>query len=306
MPDVEIICVGGAKFDLNAVVETFPQPDGRILIDGFATGIGGQAITAAVAIARLGVSVGYCGVVGRDAAGKAIMERLEQEGISTAWVERRTDAPTSRSTNIIARATGTRAIITERAVTPDLSKVPALRAAWLHFDDVGHPCLAALRRSTAERARFSIDGGNPIAGLDLQGIDLYAPTIARLAESYGLDLAPRRLMQKAVEDGAGTVVATDGEAGSYVLSDDSFALVPGFAVEIVSTLGAGDVFHGALLAAICLGQSLPEALRWGNACAALSCRAVDGQSMAPRRNELERFLVQHATSPSRPSRVATN
>jgi sulfofructose kinase len=306
MPDVEIICVGGAKFDLNAVVEAFPQPDARTLIDGFADGIGGQAITAAVAIARLGVSVGYCGVVGRDAAGEAIMARLEQEGVSTAWVERRRDTATSRSMNIIARASGTRAIITERALAPDVSKLPELSAAWLHFDDVGYPVLAALGKATAKRARFSIDGGNPIPDLDLHGIDLYAPTIARLAADYGLDLPPRRIMQKAIDDGARAVVATDGDRGSYVLSEGSFELVPGFQVEIVSTLGAGDVFHGALLAAICLEKSLPEALRWGNACAALSCRAVDGQSMAPRRDELERFLGAQATNQSKLSRLAAN
>jgi sulfofructose kinase len=304
MPDVEIICVGGAKFDLNAVVDTFPAPDSRMLIDGFETAIGGQAITAAVAIARLGVPVGYCGVVGRDAAGAAIMDRLEQEGIATAWVERRSDVATSRSTNIIARSAGTRAIITERAVAPDPAKVPELRAPWLHVDDVGYPSLAGLH--DRGRARLSIDGGNPIADLDLNGVDLYAPTLARLAAHYGSDLPPHRLMQMAADDGARAVVATDGETGSYLLNEDGFALVPGFDVEIVSTLGAGDVFHGAILAAICLGQPLAEALRWGNACAALSCRAVDGQSMAPRREELERFLTAHAAGSSTPSRRAAH
>src|SRR5437764_4440187 len=97
MPEVEVICVGGAKCDLNAAVDTFPQPDERILVDHLQSAIGGQAITAAVAIARLGVSVGFCGVIGHDAAGDAIMHRLEEEGISTQWVDRRATVSTSRS-----------------------------------------------------------------------------------------------------------------------------------------------------------------------------------------------------------------
>jgi sulfofructose kinase len=49
----------------------------------------------------------------------------------------------------------------------------------------------------------------------------------------------------------------------------------------VSTLGAGDVFHGALLAAFVRGLALAEALAFANECAALSCRALDGRSAIP-------------------------
>jgi sulfofructose kinase len=294
MPEVEVICVGGAKCDLNAAIDEFPQPDQRILIDHLQDAIGGQAITAAVAIARLGVPVGYCGVIGRDAAGDRIMQRLEEEGISTQWVDRRAGISTSRSMNIVAGRTLTRAIITEQALSPEAATVEALQAPWVHFDDVGFPSSAALRKHRSKGVRFSIDGGNPIQGLDLHGIDIYAPTITRLGDQFGANLSPRALLQMAVNQGAQAVVATDGATGCYILGNGVFQLVPGFDVAVVSTLGAGDVFHGALLAGICLGKSLPEAVRWGNAAAALSCRALDGQSMTPRRTELEAFLATHA------------
>jgi len=59
----------------------------------------------------------------------------------------------------------------------------------------------------------------------------------------------------------------------------------------VSTLGAGDVFHGALLACFVRGLELRDALRHANACAALSCRALDGRSAIPTWNELEQALA---------------
>jgi sulfofructose kinase len=297
MRDVAVICVGGAKVDLNAVVDVFPAQDSRTLVEHLHDGIGGQAITAAVAIARLGVPVAYCGVIGRDAPGDVVMHRLEEEGIATDWVERRAGVHTSRSTNIVTRGAGTRAIITERAPSPNLARVPPLKARYVHFDDVGHAGAASLRSVVAKGARISIDAGNPVPGLKLHEIDLYAPTMARLAADYGAARTPRQLMQCAIDEGAGAVVATDGSRGSFMLSGGDCRHVPGFTVDIVSTLGAGDVFHGAILGALCLDQPLPEALRWGNACAALSCRAVDGQSMAPRRDELEAFLAMNAMSP---------
>lgn len=221
------------------------------------------------------------------------MGRLEEEGVSRQWVERRAGVATCGSMNIMTRRKGTRAIITVPALPPDAAAVTALRASWLHFDDVGFGSSAGVRKAAPPGVRFSVDGGNSVPGLDLRGIDLYAPTIARLAAAHDGPADPYQLMRRAVAQGARAVVATDGPNGSYVLADGAFLRVPGFAVEIVSTLGAGDVFHGAILAALCLGKTLPEATRWANACAALSCRAIDGQSMVPGRPELETFLATH-------------
>ena len=111
-PEFEIICIGAAKFDAVAAVEDFPREDERILADTLQDAIGGPAVTAAVAIARLGVPVAFCGVIGRDSAGDRIMERLEQERIGTRWVTRSGDIETARSMNIVARRNATRTIIT--------------------------------------------------------------------------------------------------------------------------------------------------------------------------------------------------
>jgi sulfofructose kinase len=66
---------------------------------------------------------------------------------------------------------------------------------------------------------------------------------------------------------------------------------PGAAVDAVGTVGAGDVFHGALLAWLTRGAELADALRAANTAAALSCRALDGRSAIPTAEELERRLA---------------
>lgn len=293
MSDFEIICVGAAKFDAVAAVEDFPHEDERILAQSMQDAIGGPAVTAAVAAARLDIPVAFCGVIGRDRGGDRIMERLEQERIGTQWVTRSAGVATARSMNIVARRNATRAIITVPAPSPDPAVVASLRSRWIHFDDIGYSGSHAIRQLAPTGVHLSIDGGNHIADLDLHGIDLYAPTVVRLAAQYPGDHSPREFMQTAMSRGARNVVATDGANGSFVLNKHVFECVPAFDVEVVSTLGAGDVFHGGILAALCLGKSLTEATRWGNACAALSCRALDGQSMAPTRDEVEGLLAAH-------------
>jgi sulfofructose kinase len=131
----------------------------------------------------------------------------------------------------------------------------------------------------------SLDGGNPIEGLDLQGIALYAPTEARLREDFGD-------AQGALDAGAELVVVTRGAEGSVATTRTGETVeVAGVPCDgFVSTLGAGDVFHGALLAYLVRGASLHDALRAANTAASLSCRALDGRSAIPTSVELEREL----------------
>jgi sulfofructose kinase len=68
-------------------------------------------------------------------------------------------------------------------------------------------------------------------------------------------------------------------------------------VSAVSTLGAGDVFHGALLAAIVRGLPWPERLAYAAAAAGLSCRALDGRSAIPAHAE----TLAAASAAARPS-----
>jgi len=51
---------------------------------------------------------------------------------------------------------------------------------------------------------------------------------------------------------------------------------PAFAVDAVDSTGAGDSFDAGFLHAWLRGLPLPDALRWGNACGALSTRGVGG------------------------------
>lgn len=60
-------------------------------------------------------------------------------------------------------------------------------------------------------------------------------------------------------------------------------------VTIRSTLGAGDVFHGALISALCRGCDWATALTQANATAALSC-GLDGRSAVPTLEELNQYV----------------
>ena len=66
----------------------------------------------------------------------------------------------------------------------------------------------------------------------------------------------------------------------------------GIPVEVVDTLGAGDVWHGAF--ALALAEQQPEipAVRFANAAAAIKCTRFGGRKGAPTRAEVEQFLQE--------------
>jgi len=83
-----------------------------------------------------------------------------------------------------------------------------------------------------------------------------------------------------------------------VLSPESGTIsVPAFPVEIVDTVGAGDAFNAGFICARQAGRSVAEAMRWGNAVAALKVSRAGARS-APRLEEVESFLRDHPTEGS--------
>jgi sulfofructose kinase len=226
-----------------------------------------------VTLARLGVEVAFAGAVGDD-IGVTIRDSLAAEGVDVSRLQVVPGAQSPRSAILVEQATGARGIV-HLPGTATFEPVDAGGFDWVHVDHVGWG------RIRPGSARVSIDGGNPIPGLDLAGVALYAPTVPALTAAFGS-------AEAAVAAGAETVVVTRGAGGSSAWTADGDRFdVPGAHVRAVSTLGAGDVFHGALLAALAWREPLREALATANLCAALSCRALDGRSAIPTRDELE-------------------
>jgi len=58
----------------------------------------------------------------------------------------------------------------------------------------------------------------------------------------------------------------------------------------VDTTAAGDVFSGALAVALAEGIPMLDAVRFGQAAAAISVTRIGAQPSAPHRKEIERLL----------------
>lgn len=290
---VPVVFVGVATLDALALVDRYPDADERVLAGDVRFAGGGPAATAAVAAARLGLPVAFVGTVGADREGREILDGLTREGVDVSGVETATDARSAVSVVLADRRRETRAIAARPGPPLGLTGRGAelvRRAEWVHVDHGGWLPAAALLRELSRRPRLSVDAGNPIDDFRLDGVDLYVPTITSLRARYGEDLGEDRLLDAALRDGARAVIATDGANGAIGADAGGRFRVPAYRADIVSTLGAGDVFHGALVAGVVLGLRLEDATRLATTVAALSCRALDGRSAIPTADELDPHL----------------
>ena len=310
-----VTCIGKATLDAILVADTPLQADSRVAAKGGMIAGGGPAATAAVALARQGIGTAFVGHIGSDDAGATIKDGLDREGIETDLMRVVAGGGTAFSAVIVDSADAGRLILTHAgALTPIPASADVLarcaRSWWVHVDQVGWPVAAALGPAKVATP-ISVDGGNPIEGLDLSIVTLYAPSENGIRDASGTDDI-NLAMHWALDAGARLVVVTRGSAGAAamgafdleapdadaVLRDPLFTpgtrmvvVEPAPITQIISTLGAGDVFHGLLLAALCHGASVREAIRSANLGAAMSCAGLDGRTAIPDRAGLEEALL---------------
>ena len=296
MSSIQAVCVGVITIDTIALVDKYPSADERVMAQEISRAGGGPAAVAAVALSRLGIKSAIVGTIGDDADGKEVLRIFEKEGVDTSGISIGTSA-TAGSVIVASKEHSARAISTRQPMVQapinEAAKKLIAQAQWVHVDHVGVNRLAELGISRGNGPLISFDAGYGVETFDPITVDLFVPTDRQMALRYpGIDLAVA-LENDSMKAG-NTVVATQGSAGSAGFSPETgLVTAPGFAVDVMSTLGAGDVFHGALVAQLIQGFPLQEAMRRANAVAALSCTGLDGQSKIPTTTELDAYLEAH-------------
>lgn len=151
------------------------------------------------------------------------------------------------------------------------------------------------RLSRARGMRFVIDSaGAPLAEALADGVWLAKPSLRELRGFTGLPLETRAQQREAaqalVAQGRAQAVALSlGGQGALYASAAGTWYAPALAVDVVSTVGAGDSFLAGLLWALDAGHSEPEAFRLAIAAGTAAllapgtalCRPEDIARLAP-------------------------
>ncbi|HYO86480.1 MAG TPA: PfkB family carbohydrate kinase [Dermatophilaceae bacterium] len=284
-----VVCVGIAVLDVVQRVAVQPRWGVKSVATGVEVAAGGPATNAAVTAAALGGSATLVTALGHSPQADLVREDLTrhrvrvldcappgwQLPVSTCIVDDR-----GERTVVAVGATDSPVEVTDEARE-------AIRAAGGLLVDGHHPRAgsAALDlRPPGCPAVLDAGSAKPLVEGWLSRLDVVAGS-ADYAAGLGLDLTGA--LSHVLAAGAGAGVMTDGanpvvwavrddlaDASADACTDASaepiVRTVSPPSVTVRDTLGAGDAFHGALVAALVRGQSLADAV--ATACAVASTR----------------------------------
>ena len=294
-----LLCVGHIALDLIFSVNEFPAHPTKTPAHRHHRGVGGMSGNAAVALARLGARVDFCGPVGQDEVADVFEQVLRREGVGHSGMRRVPGASSSVSSIIVDRH-GERMIFNAKGSALDAPGPfdPSVLDG-IDFVLVDPRCPdwaeAALREARRRGIPSMLDGEvSPRA--DLQRLVPLADW--RVFSEPGLrawqDGEPETLMcSLAAADLSRRVVRTLGPQGLQ-WCDAQGRLQHLSAVQagaVVDTLGAGDVFHGAFALGLAEGMDERTAIRFASAAAAIKCTRFGGRDGAPFRSEVDQFLM---------------
>lgn len=312
------VCLGEALVDFVADVA------GVSLIEcpGFRKAPGGAPANVAVGFARLGVPAAFVGRVGEDPFGHFLESTLAEAGVDTRFMTFDSGARTGLAF-VSLKADGDRDFVFYRNPSADMllrpEHVPAEALAGCrvyHFgsitliqDPSRAATLDACARARQEGALISLDPNlRPLLwpSLDHARREILAALpladVVKVSEEEAEFLyGPATLAEHArrlLNAGPRLVAVTRAASGSYLATREVSADVPGFAVEVVDTTGAGDGFAAGLLTRLIendgrlpsTSEALFEIGRFANAVGALACRRKGAIPGLPHRQEVLAFL----------------
>ncbi len=235
----------------------------------------GNASNAAVGASRLGLKAAIVSVLGKDEIGKEILAGWKKEKISTKYVLFDTEHETNFSTVLNFKGERTILVHSEprKYLLPDIDGTK-----WVYYSALGpghekleKQLLAHLKKNKDQKLCF-----NPGTKHLRRGLESIKPVIARSevfivnkeeAELLLQDgVRPiQNLLASFIHMGAKIVVITDGVKGSHASDGKTVWSLPIFEGPIIERTGAGDSFATALVCALHMGMSIPDAMRAGTA-----------------------------------------
>jgi fructokinase len=260
---------------------------GEILWDNLPSGAkpGGAPMNVALHLTRLGQNVTVVSKVGNDEKGRQLLNFLDSSGLKTDLVQVDETLPTSEVlVHLDARNNATYEIC-EPVAWDNLEITEELSAKAKSSGLIIYGSLASRRLQSRETILRLLDTDavrlvdvnlrKPYDTKELVELLLAKSDVIKLNDDElsviaGWNGRPERdemsLIKLIAEKyNSKLVCMTKGENGAVIYSDGAFYSQPGFKVDVVDTVGAGDAFLAGFIAAILEGKSIGDAL--GFACA---------------------------------------
>ena len=279
---------------------------------------GGGPFNTARALARLGIGTSFVGHLSTDGFGRALADRLTDDGVDLSLASFGPEPTTLALANVEGDGSAAYQFFIDGSSAPNLTSgmVPAVLAPEIQALHIGTLGLVLEPIATTLTELALRESGRRLLMIDpnirpaLIGADgSYRGRLDSLMEQSTIvkasdtdlawlfpDLGPEEAAQRLLARGARLVVVTLGEEGAIGLTAGARVQVDAPRVDVVDTIGAGDAFGAALLAWLddrgmlntdlsLDAAGLESALQFACLVASITCTRAGAEP--PRRDELK-------------------
>lgn len=277
---------------LGRPIDQFPEKGKLALFDELEIHTGGCANNTALALARLGITVGTMGKIGTDAFGNLILQTLSDNGVNVAGMHQDNDVSTSFTFVAIAsdgertfyHYIGANGELREADLDWELittAKILHIAGALVMPSFDGIPMANVLRAAKTQGITTSLDTAYDATGkwmetLEpcLQHVDIFMPSIVEAQHLTGLSECREIVEFLRNNYEIDTIAIKMGEKGSYVSTPETALSVPAYPVNVVDGTGAGDAYCAGFLAGTIMGWDLKATAELASATGAACVTAM--------------------------------
>ena len=290
---MDVVCVGIMVADvLVKSVDKIPESGLLSQVDSIEIFTGGNAMTAALNLKKMGVNSGVVGEIGKDSFGDMLYGAMENSEINTDGVLRNSEVQTS--TSIVLSATdgertflhclGANATFSIEKVNKDIfkdAKLVFVTGSFLldAFDgkqtaDFLKECKQKDKITVLDCCWDSKDRWGDLLNESLKYVDYFIPS-----KEEALAIAKTDSVEEAsdvfFDRGVGCVVIKLGKDGCFVRGNKDMRgdMISSVNVNVVDTTGAGDSFCSGFIAALLKGNNIHDCVRFANTVGSLCVSA---------------------------------
>ncbi|WP_459858261.1 ribokinase [Citrobacter sedlakii] len=302
----KLVVLGSINADHILNLETFPAPGETVTGNHYQVAFGGKGANQAVAAGRSGANIAFIACTGDDDIGSSIRQQLASDNINVDPVSVIDGEPTGvalifvngEGENVIGIHAGANAALSPARVEAQRERIAEASALLMQLESPIDSVLAAANIAHENHTTVVL---NPAPARVLSDellalVDIITPNETEAEKLTGIRVENDEDAAKAAlvlhKKGIDTVLITLGSRGVWASVKGEGQRVPGFKVEAVDTIAAGDTFNGALITALLEDKALSDAIRFAHAAAAIAVTRKGAQPSVPWREEIEAFLGQ--------------
>ena len=266
-----LVVLGSINADHILNLQSFPTPGETVTGNHYQVAFGGKGANQAVAAGRSGANIAFIACTGDDSIGESVRQQLATDNIDITPVSVIKGESTGvalifvngEGENVIGIHAGANAALSPALVEAQRERIANASALLMQLESPLESVMAAAKIAHQNKTIVAL---NPAPARELPDellalVDIITPNETEAEKLTGIR----------VENGEGQ-------------------RVPGFRVQAVDTIAAGDTFNGALITALLEEKPLPEAIRFAHAAAAIAVTRKGAQPSVPWREEIDAFL----------------